>query len=183
LVDRRSVLQRYSEVLGKDVVSMPEGRKLGEVKELVFSPEKLEFAGIVFSKGSFGISERAVLREDILCIDKRVMLKNSACPRRIKRGRVGDMFKTPVTLKGLPVYAMKGGELGFIEDVFFDYRTGHVEKIELGDGIIHDVMDGRKLMPIIGKVEVAEEHMLVSQEAVEEMVESHGGIKKFLKEE
>ncbi len=58
-------MQRYSSITGRDVVC-PSGKRLGEVKEAVFLPDRLEFAGLVVGRGGLGISRKAVLREDIL---------------------------------------------------------------------------------------------------------------------
>lgn len=174
-------MQRYSEVIGKDVV-LPNGKRLGEVKEVLFLSEKLEFTGIVLGKGSFEISKRTVARENIVSIDKEVLVRDLDSLKKIKRKGANDTFKSTVDLKGMPVCIVKGKEIGFIEDVLFNFKTGHIEGIELGDGLLHDVMSGRKVVPLIGKSEIAGEHMLVSKEAVEEIIESRRGINKYLKE-
>jgi uncharacterized protein YrrD len=184
---RRQTLQRYSEVIGKEVVCLPGGKRMGEVKDLIFLPEKLEFAGLIFRQGSLEIMKRAVSREDILSIDKQVVVRNSKCARKISAMINGDttddIYKASIKLKGLSVFVNKGGEIGYIEDILFDYRTGRIEVIELSDGLLQDFINGRKLLPLIGKVEFAEEHMLVSREALEEMTESGGGIRKYFEKE
>lgn len=180
-------MQRYSEVIGKDVVCLPDGKKVGEVKELIFLAGKPEFAGIIFGHGRFEMRKRAVDRDDILSIDKQVILRDSKCIKKIRtvknKNAANENSISPVNLKGLRVFTTKGSEIGYIEDVLFDYRTGRIECLELSDGFLQDFIDGRKLMPLIGKVEFAEEHLLVSREAVEEMKESGGGIRKYFEKE
>jgi len=46
--------------------------------------------------------------------------------------------------------------------------------------MIQDVMQGRKLIPLFGKVELGEEFAVVGSEAVEEMEETGGGIRNRL---
>jgi uncharacterized protein YrrD len=187
MLHRRRTLQRYSEVIGKEVVCLPDGKKIGEVKELIFLAGKPEFMGIIFGQGRFEIRKRAVARDDILSIDKQVIVRDSKCARKISEVCNGDAADnisiSQVNLKGLRVFTRKGSEIGYIEDVLFDYRTGRIECLELSDGFLQDFIDGRKLMPLIGKVEFAEEHLLVSREAVEEMKESGGGIRKYFEKE
>jgi len=59
----------------------------------------------------------------------------------------------------------------------FDLKHGKIDGIEVSDGLLQDIVKGRSVLPLIGKVEFGEENILVDNEAVEEMMETGGGIK------
>ena len=67
-----------------------------------------------------------------------------------------------------------------ITDITFDSSTGRLESLEVSDGLLQDLVKGRQMLPLFGKVEFGEENVLVEKEAVEEMVNSGGGIKNRL---
>ena len=152
---------------------------------MIFS-RKPEFAGVIFGREDLRYGKSRG-QERYIEHDKQVIVRDSKCARKISEvcngDAVDDISISPANLKGLRVFTRKGSEVGYIEDVLFDYRTGRIECLELSDGFLQDFIDGRKLMPLIGKVEFAEEHLLVSREAVEEMKESGGGIRKYFEKE
>ncbi len=111
-----------------------------------------------------------------------VKIRDSSCLKRMKGEGIPVEFRLHRSFTGLSVKLIGSGEIGFIKDVLFDYRTGRIECVELGDGIIQDVLEGRRMLPIIGRVEMAKEHMLVSREAVEEIRQA-GGLSRLLGKE
>lgn len=176
-------MQRYSSIIGRDVIC-PSGKRLGEVKEAVFLPDTLEFAGLVVGQGGLGISRRAVLREDILNMENNtIKIRDPSCLKRMKGEEISAEFRSCRSFTDLSVKLIGSGEIGFVKDVLFDYRTGRLECVELGDGIIQDVLEGRRMLPLIGRVEMAKEHMLVSREAVEEIKQTGGGLSRLLGKE
>ena len=52
--------------------------------------------------------------------------------------------------------------------------------MEVSDGLLQDIITGRNILPLFGKVEFGEENILVDKEAVEEMLSNGGGLKKKL---
>jgi uncharacterized protein YrrD len=64
--------------------------------------------------------------------------------------------------------------------VIFDIQSGKIEAFEISDGILQDIIQGRRLLPLFGRVELGEEVAVVEKEAVDEMIDSGGGIKNKL---
>ena len=71
---------------------------------------------------------------------------------------------------GRRVYTNTGIELGVVEDILFDQATGRLEGIEVSDGILEDIIQGRNILPLFGRVEFAEDNIMVGREVVEEMM-------------
>ena len=114
MLHRRRTLQRYSEVIGKEVVCLPDGKKIGEVKELIFS-RKARIRRIIFGHGRFEMRKRAVDRDDILSIDKQVILRIQMHKkiRSKNKNAANENSISPVNLKGLRVFTTKGSEIGY----------------------------------------------------------------------
>jgi len=83
-------------------------------------------------------------------------------------------------LIGTKVYSKAGSEVGVIRDVMFDPVTGRIEGFEISDGLLQDVIQGRKVLPLLGKTEFGREFAVVDNEAVDEMKETGGGIRNRL---
>jgi uncharacterized protein YrrD len=98
-----------------------------------------------------------------------------------KKAADGEELGEKGGIRGLKIFTRSGEELGEVKDVLFDNRTGMVEGVEVSDGLYQDIVHGRKILPLFGKVEFSEDILFVDREAVEEMTKTGGGIKnKFL---
>ena len=171
-------MQKYSEVIGLPVICADSGKKAGVVKDILFYPRQREIGAIIIEKKSTEIKRRAVLPEDILDIGKgAVIIRESLSIRCLKRQEYTERFGKCGNIQGLRIYTRSGEELGTVKDVLFDYRTGIVEGVEVSDGLFQDIYQGRRMLPLFGKVEFAEDNILVDREAIEEMVSNGGGIK------
>ena len=83
-------------------------------------------------------------------------------------------------IKGLKVYTKTGQDLGVVNDILFDQKTGTIEGVEVSDGVLQDIVLGRKVVPLFGKVEFSSESMLVDKEALDEMTSTGGGLIRIL---
>jgi uncharacterized protein YrrD len=98
----------------------------------------------------------------------------------VDRSVYSETFLDEGSFLGLKVFSKEGGELGFVKDVLFDSKSGKVESLEISDGLFQDVLQGRKMLPLFGKVEMGEDFAIVGNEAVEEMQDTGGGIRNKL---
>ncbi|HOJ10472.1 MAG TPA: PRC-barrel domain-containing protein [Clostridiales bacterium] len=80
------------------------------------------------------------------------------------------------------VYSKSGKDLGIVKDILFDCKTGYIEGFELTDGLIQDIIEGRKVVPLIGKYEYGKDYLLVGNDIEQEITTTGGGLrKKFLR--
>lgn len=89
--------------------------------------------------------------------------------------KFSDIDKKKCEIK---VYSKNGDDLGIVKDIFFNEQTGKIEAFELSDGLIDDIIGGRKLIPLIGKYEFGEENIVVGIDSVQEMISSRENRKK-----
>lgn len=175
------MLHRYSEVLNLPVISAANGKKAGVVKDVLFDTETREVKALLLEHRGMEIGKRLIFLKDILSLGADAVIIDS-CDSISVAGRAAysKVFGKKGRILGLRIYSKAGEDLGVVGDVIFDWVTGRVESFEVSDGIYQDVVKGRSLLPLFGKVEFSEESVLVDKEAVEEMVNTGGGIKNRL---
>jgi uncharacterized protein YrrD len=175
------MLHRYSEVLNLPVICAGDGSKAGVVKDILFSIRDRKAKALLLEQKGLSVKKRVVFLNELLSLGRdAAIIDNSVCISDMERASFRKAFEDEGSLIGLKVYSKDGGEIGTVKDVIFDCRTGRIEGFEISDGLIHDVMKGRKLLPLFGKVEIGEEFAVVGTEAVEEMKETGGGISNKL---
>jgi uncharacterized protein YrrD len=175
------MLHRYSEVLNLPVICANDGKKAGFVKEIIFCPVNREVKAFILEHKGLDIKKRVVLFKDVLNLGKdAVIVDNHSCISEMGRAVYLNTFRDEGGILGLKIYSKSGDDLGVVKDVIFDWKTGRIEGVEVSDGLLQDVVQGRSILPFFGKVEFSEENVLVEKEAVEEMVNTGGGIKNRL---
>ncbi len=175
------MLHRYSEVLNLPVLCADSGEKAGIVKDIIFSPAGKEVKALLLEQRGLSLKKQVVLLSKLLSLgNDAAIVDGSSCISKMDKTAYSEAFRDEGSLLGLKVYSKEGGELGVVKDVIFDYRTGKIEGFEISDGLFQDVMSGRKLLPLFGKVELGEEFAVVGRESVEEMEGTGGGIRNKL---
>ena len=179
---------RYGEVLNLPVICADDGSKVGIVKDILFSIRDRQVKALLLEQKGLSTRRRAILFDELLSIGGgAVIIGSSAGVADLDRASFKDIFGdegSPIGdeggLIGTKVYSKAGGEVGVIKDVMFDPGTGRIEGFEISDGLLQDVVQGRKVLPLIGKVELGKEFALVDTDSVDEMKETGGGLKKKL---
>ena len=175
---------KCSEVIGLPVICTDDGKKIGVVEDLIFTPMKKEVKALLLERTGYEICKKVVLMKDIAYLGKdAVMVNSKSCKTEMRKAASNGALEDKGEIRGLTVYSKSGEDLGEVKDVLFDCKTGVVEGVEVTGGLFQDIMQGRKILPLFGKVEFSEESVLVDREAVDEMVATGGGIKKKLLKE
>ncbi len=173
---------KYSEIIGLPVICADNGKKAGIVSDIIFCTEKKEVKGLVLERKGCEISCKFVNFRDILNLGRDAVIINSLSSlEKLNSSENKELYKSRPRLTGLKVYTQEGQDIGTADDVLFDGTTGRIEGIEVSDGIIRDILSGRNIIPLFGKVEFSQENMLVGKEAIEEMEGNGRGIKNLLK--
>lgn len=176
------MLHRYSEVLNLPVICADTGKRAGVVKDILFSIGDRRVMALLLEQKGLSMKKRVVYLNELLSLGGDAAIVDSGiCISELERASFKRAFEDEGSLIGLKVYSRAGGEVGIVKDVIFDCQTGRIEGFEISDGLLQDVMQGRKVLPLFGKVELGKEVAVVGTEAVEEMKETGGGIRNRLK--
>ncbi|HOM02547.1 MAG TPA: PRC-barrel domain-containing protein [Acetivibrio sp.] len=174
-------MNRYSEVLGLPVICAADGKKLGIVKDIIFCPKEKSVVAFLLERRGYSMRRKVVFASDVLSLGRDALIVNDVDDvKDIKKVQHRPEFKDKWDILGLPIYTKTGEDLGVAKDVLFDLEHGKIDGIEVSDGLLQDIVKGRSVLPLIGKFEFGEENILVDSEAVEEMMETGGGIKNLI---
>lgn len=174
-------MQRYSEVIGLPVVCATDGKRVGLIKDIVFCPKEKKMVAFLVERKGYEILKKVVFIKDVLSLGKDALIINDLNDvKDLRKVQDSPEFKEKGDILGLRIYTRSGEEIGVAKDVLLDFTHGKIDGIEVSDGLIQDILKGRNILPLIGKVEFGEENILVDSESVEEMMETGGGIKNII---
>lgn len=124
-----------------------------------------------------------VLFDSITSFEKdRLRVENKKKIKKWKEINNKDSLKLAKDIFGSEVLNRVGKYIGSINDICFDEESGLVKEIIVSDGIVEDLFKGKRIMPVIGKVEFSEDCILTDNEAEEEMHNAENGLHIFFKD-
>lgn len=174
-------MEKYSEVVGLPVLCVDTGKRIGIVKDVIFCPKLKEVKAFLLEQKGLCITKQVILIGDILNLGRDALIVNDcSCIKSLKKVEAAEGMRYRGIVKGLRIYSRSGQDLGVVMDVLFDHKTGLIEGVELSDGLLQDLVQGRNILPLFGKVEFGEENIVVDSEAVEEMSGTGGGLRNLL---
>lgn len=172
---------KYGEVAGLPVICSNDGKKIGTVKDIIFCPGTKEVKAFLLDESRYKTKKKIAMFEDVLNIGSGAVIINDCSKIKVlKNTEFENMFKCRSKITGARIYSSSGEDLGIVKDVLFDLNTGLIEGMEVSDGMIQDIFQGRRIVPLFGKVEFGEEIILVGRDAVEEITGTGGGIRRKL---
>lgn len=175
------MLNKYSSVLGLPVITANTGLKVGSLKDVVFRRDNKAVIAYIIEKGVHPLKGDVILRRDVLSLgNDALIIENMDCMLEYKKFKKSFEMRERVELRGLKIYTQSGEDIGIVQDVLFDYRTGKVEGVQVSDGLLQDIFEGRSILPFLGKIKIGNDNILVDNEAVEEMINANGGLKNRL---
>jgi len=170
-------MQKYSEVIGLPVICAENGKKVGLVSDVIFSHNSRKVEALVLQKEGCQIHCKVIAINKVKNLgNDAVIINDFSCVTKDK-----SWLREKKDMHGKHIYSKEGLDLGVVKDILFDYKNASIEGFEVSDGIITDFFDGRKIIPLFGKVEFGEDTILVDNEAIEEISPTGGGINNFLK--
>lgn len=171
-------MNKYSEVVGLPIICIDNGKLIGLVRNIVFNFKSRAVEAFIFEKTGLVNSRKVLLLKDVIRLGKdAVVIENENCTIPWKEAGKSLSLKNENILTGFRVFSRSGKEMGVVKDILFDCKTGLIEGVELSDSLFIDLINGRNILPLLGKVEFGEDIILVDNEAVEEMTNTGGGIR------
>ncbi len=175
------MLKKYSKILGLPVISAKDGLKIGTLKEVIFCSSNKSILAFQKEKGSYPVKGSIILLQNLLSLGNDALIVDD--PDNLLEYRCFKkkyQYQDKNHLRGLKIFTHSGEDLGIVQDILFDYRTGKVEGVQVSDGIVQDILLGRNILPFFGRIEIGSSNILVENEAVEEMISTGGGLRSRL---
>lgn len=166
--------ERYrSAVLGMKVVSISEGLELGQIRQIVISPE-YKAAGFIVrcrhvrDERMLSLSSVSSFGEDRITIERQSLLERTNSFARQNR-----RLRGPLTLVGSRVFTAGGKVLGRVEDYSFSTADGILITLELSAGPLQE----RLRLPAGYIIAVSPQTVMIKDEALAESSPSESAIR------
>lgn len=135
-------------LLGRKILSLPvvtekDKKPIGEVKDIIYDPEKNQIVGYLVDIGGWLREGKGFLHNDLLKREEDcLVIKDESIIKKIsKMDNVREVINKDI--RGLRVELEDGRFIGVIQDLVVDDLTGKITGYEISDGFIQDLLDGR----------------------------------------
>jgi len=160
-------------IKGLPVICGRNGKKVGIVSDVQYTPGRKKIDGIIIQEQSHMYSSNYIPMEKIVTFgEAAVIVKEDCFKTKTEKGRI-----TPII--GKTVMRADGYELGVISDIVFDSADGWIVGFEISKGFIDDLLDGRNLLYENTISFVGDDVLVVSLEHDEDIQSSHGGLRNI----
>lgn len=160
-------MHRLSDIVGKPIVSGENGKKLGQVSDLLLDDSKGRLVGVVVSNGWLH-KEQVLPFPDVQTFGGDAVITRSGgepIGRREWRD-AGMTVARSSTLKGKSIVTTGGQRIGAIKDVMIDEQTGGVDALEVsGNGML----SRRALLPVTSDIRMGRDVVVVPDTAAEQL--------------
>jgi len=152
---------KASEILGRPAVVREGGQKTGKVKDLVLDPTGRQVLGFVVIEAVFKktmVAPWAGLQT--IGPDNVILSATSGVVKAADAPEIKSVLDTKLRLKGRKLQTTAGKDLGEIDDLQFDERSGAVLGYQLSGGIF----GGRQFLPTPPAMEFGKDVVFVAPE-------------------
>lgn len=156
-------LRTFSTVEGLPVIDLSSGNECGHVLDMLFSGQ--EVTGLVIDqKGWFNhhlflpISKVSSFGSEGVMIETHDVLR----PFKNQRKEAYPLKLGKHRFQGMPLLTAEGEKIGLVEDVYFTEELGTIVGYEVTDGLLADIVEGRKVIKSKGQLTIGEDRAILS---------------------
>ncbi|HHT65619.1 MAG: PRC-barrel domain-containing protein [Caldicoprobacterales bacterium] len=173
---RRGSKIKRETIVGLPVIDGKTGKKLGVVKDLYTKEQSSHLEGFYVTNKGWGNKTIGIPFDDATVGCDAVIAEGELPASHIPQQVPGDGL---VKLLNKKVVREDGVELGQISDIILDPLSGRIEGIELSEGIIGDLISGRRMMPYEPYQQNDSDFLVITMEQAENIVSGNRGIKNI----
>ncbi len=160
------MIVKATHVIGLPVYTIQQGQQLEHtVKDVAYDPNTNRVEALVLDEGGWFSDAQIILIRDVHSIgEDAVLIEN---PNVIKKAsevkqKVASIAKGENYLTTDKVITENGTDLGTIDDLLFDTKTGNVQEFEVSQGTFKDVSTGKKIFKPNDIITVGQNAIIVS---------------------
>ncbi|MDF9843959.1 MULTISPECIES: PRC-barrel domain-containing protein [unclassified Paenibacillus] len=155
---------KLQDLIGLTVYEVEDGNEVGKLVDCVLD-SNWNITGIELEGKTFFSSHvKVVAWEDIVAYgEDAIMIRNKESIVKTDTDHIPYTFLSGKNkLKDLQVLTTSGSNLGRISDVYFDQKLGNtIVALEISDGLVTDLIEGRKWLPCSEEMSIGENAVLV----------------------
>lgn len=155
-------MQKLRELFGLPVLVIATGTQIGEVQEVILDLEQAAVRGVVLAGANWFTNDQGIVFEDIYRIGRdAIMVRATYAVRELKPAIMPGTVYYLQDLLDKQIYTDTGLSLGILVDALYDGCTGEIKAYEVSDGLITDLLYGRRVMPLPQAQVVGQDKLIV----------------------
>ncbi|KPU44957.1 PRC-barrel domain protein [Oxobacter pfennigii] len=155
-------MKKSKQLTGLNVIVKKGGKIIGKISKTLYNPGEEKIQGFSISCGKWVSNEKILLINDIVNIGKDTVIINEETNLKNPQKSNKDEDEALKKLMGLPVITSEGEELGFVEDIILDEKNFSVEGYVLTDGIVEDILRGKRILPFNEEIFFGKDVIIIS---------------------
>ncbi|WMT40048.1 PRC-barrel domain-containing protein [Paenibacillus sp. D2_2] len=166
---------RLQQLIGLAVFDVENGRRVGKVSDILLGKDWTISGILLEGKRLFSPHLRAVPWNDIVAYgEDAVMIRNQQAIQVWNAENIQLTFLSGSgRIKELPILTADGSMIGCVSDVYFDREMGNtITGIEISDGFLSDLIEGRKKFPYIPEMTKGEHAIMVPANSEQKLLEN-----------
>lgn len=155
-------MQKASEIIGRSVVVREGALQAGKIKDIVVDPSGRQILGFILTEGLLKSTKvvpwaglQAIGPDSVIVDAATSIVKSAEAPE------IEAVLQKDLSIRGVRLQTTGGKDLGKIDDLRFDERSGAVIGYELAGG----VFERNSFMPTPFSLELGKELAFVGAEA------------------
>ena len=163
-------MQKLRDLLGLPVLITETGTQIGEVKEAILDLEQAALRGIVLTGANWFMTNQGVVFTDVYRIGRdALMLRATYAIQELTPAKLPGTLCYLSNVLDKQLYTDTGLHLGILADALYDCITGEIKAYEVSDGLIADLLYGRKIMPM-PQTQVVEQDRLIIPDSMTKLL-------------
>jgi len=155
-------MQKLRQLFGLPVLITGTGAQIGEVQEVIVDLEQAAVRGIVLAGANWFTNDQGIVFEDLFRVGRdAVMVRASYAVRNLTPAMMPGTIYYSRDVLDKQIYTDTGLNLGMLVDIAYDGITGEIKAYEVSDGLITDLLYGRKTMPLPQAQVVGQDKLIV----------------------
>lgn len=177
-------MRKGKTVIGQDVFSLADGRRVHSVKDLVVSEDHDTIVALLVDEGGLLGTSTIVPIESVHRFgpDAVMVEDGSAVIPASADERVAATLDRNVTLLGTPVLTTEGKRVGQIGDMYFDEVSGEILGYEVSGGALEDVVRGTSWLPLPAIEVIGPDAVIATPETADLLETQVGGVQGALEQ-
>jgi len=137
-------MRKGKSVIGKNVLSLEDGTRLEQVRDVIVDPSGQRLMALVVDEGGLMASAKVVPIEEVSSFgrDAVVVQGRDSIVTTSEREGLREIVEHDETIIGKKVFTIEGDEQGTIADIYFEEQTGAVTGYEVSGGLLGDAARG-----------------------------------------
>ena len=175
-------MRKVKATVGKDVLSLADGRKIHSVKELLIGADNAEIVALLVDDGGLLGTSQVVPFEAVHSFgrDAVVVTEPAAVVPASRYPPVAETIDAKDRLIGKKVFTDRGDQQGTVSDIYFDESSGRILGLEVSGGVINNIARGNSYLPVEEIIRVGVDVVYMYPEAVEGLEAQTGGVQGAL---